>query len=124
MGVQNKRTRTKTRRYVRDIDQVKADLFNTKHLMRYTTSKPKEDLPGLGQWYCIQCAKWFESENSLTTHRKGKGHRRRIKALKDEPYTQKEADAAIGLHTDNTRQKSKDEDSQAMEVEAGDVDAS
>jgi len=103
MGVENKRTRTKTRRYTRDIDQVKADLASKKHLLQFTTSKAQEDLPGLGQFYCIECAKWFEAENSLVTHRKGKGHKRRLKALKDEPYTQKEAEAAVGLYTDNGR---------------------
>ena len=52
----------------------------------------------------------------MVTHRKGSTHKRRsenliqsgkkanvfrLKALKDEPYTQKEAEAAIGLRTDN-----------------------
>jgi len=34
-------------------------------------------------------------------HRKGSTHKRRLKALKDEPYSQREAEAAIGLRTDN-----------------------
>lgn len=73
----------------------------------------------MGRWYCIECAKWFEGENSLVTHQKGKNHKRRsvclqdcflasstdcsyrVKALQDEPYTQKEAEAAVGLSTDN-----------------------
>jgi len=117
MGVPNKTTRTKTRRRTRDLDQVAADLHSPKHLAQHKSLKATEDLPGLGQWYCIECAKWFEGENSLVTHRKGKNHKRRVKALKDEPYTQKEAEAAIGLRTDNgARQNSKDE-VQAMDVE-------
>ncbi|KAL9002966.1 MAG: hypothetical protein Q9188_004132 [Gyalolechia gomerana] len=85
----------------RDLDQIHADLRSSKHLTEHKTAKPAEDLPGLGQFYCIECAKWFESEHSMLQHRRGKNHKRRIRALKEEPYSQKEADAAIGLRTDN-----------------------
>ena len=34
-------------------------------------------------------------------HAKGKPHKRRVRDLKDGPYTQKEAEAAVGLTTDN-----------------------
>ncbi|KAH6652084.1 zinc finger protein [Truncatella angustata] len=101
MGVSNKRTLTKTRRHTRDLDQIKADLLSPKHLSQYKDAKSREDLPGLGKWYCTECAKWFESETSLLGHVKGKPHKRRVKQLKEEPYTQKEAEAAIGLRTDN-----------------------
>ena len=77
MGVANKRTLTKTRRHTRDLDQIKADLLSPKHLSQYKDSKATEDLPGLGRWYCVECAKWFEGEASLVLHRKGKPHRRR-----------------------------------------------
>ncbi|KAI4187579.1 MAG: hypothetical protein L6R41_002724 [Letrouitia leprolyta] len=85
----------------RDLDQVHADLRSSKHLDEYKTAKPAEDLPGLGQYYCIECAKWFESEHSMLQHRRGKNHKRRVRNLKEEPYSQKEAEAAIGLRTDN-----------------------
>ncbi|KAI4592478.1 Bud site selection protein 20 [Pestalotiopsis sp. 9143b] len=101
MGVGNKRTLTKTRRKTRDLDQIKADLLSPKHLSQWKDTKTSEDLPGLGKWYCTECAKWFEGEASLVLHQKGKPHRRRVKQLKEEPYTQKEAEAAIGLTTDN-----------------------
>ena len=61
----------------RDLDQVHADLRSPKHLTQHKTTKPAEDLPGLGRWYCIECAKWFEGEHSLVQHRKGKNHKRR-----------------------------------------------
>ncbi|KAI2471146.1 hypothetical protein F4781DRAFT_388180 [Annulohypoxylon bovei var. microspora] len=101
MGVTNKRTLSKTRRKTRDLDQIKADLQSPKHLAQFKDSKASEDLPDLGKWYCIECAKWFESEVNLVVHRKGKPHKRRVKQLGEEPYTQKEAEAAIGLRTDN-----------------------
>ncbi|KAI1469421.1 uncharacterized protein F4812DRAFT_422984 [Daldinia caldariorum] len=101
MGVTNKRTLTKTRRKTRDIDQIKADLRSPKHLAQFKNTKAAEDLPGLGKWYCTECAKWYESEHSLVVHRKGKPHKRRVKQLREEPYTQKEAEAAVGISTDN-----------------------
>lgn len=112
----------------RDLDQVHADLRSSKHLSQHKSAKPAEDLPGLGQWYCVECAKWFESEHSMQQHTRGKNHKRRyyspatarvrwrcpwliarrVRMLKEEPYSQKEADAAIGLLTDNgTRKPSK-----------------
>lgn len=77
MGVGNKRTLTKTRRKTRDIDQIKADLLSPKHLSQHQELKPKEDLPGLGRWYCVECAKWYDTEVNLVMHRKGKPHKRR-----------------------------------------------
>ncbi len=40
----------------------------------------------------------------------------RLRALRDEPYTQKEAEAAIGLRTDNGKRATVAED-HIMEVE-------
>jgi len=95
--------RSKTKRRTRDLDQIKADLANQKHLSQYHSTKSPEDLPGLGEWYCIECAKWFEGEHNLVVHRKGKIHKRRVRMLKDEAHSQKAAEAAIGLSTDNGR---------------------
>ncbi|MCJ1373822.1 Bud site selection protein 20 [Loxospora ochrophaea] len=96
-----RRTKTKTRRHIRDIDQIHADLHSPKHLAQHKASKAVEDLPGLGQWYCVECAKWFEGEHNFLQHQRGKPHKRRMRALRVEPYSQKEADAAVGLSTDN-----------------------
>ncbi|KAF1987624.1 zinc finger-containing protein [Aulographum hederae CBS 113979] len=102
-------SKKKTRRHTRDLDEIHADLHNERHLAQYKDTKAVEDLPGLGQWYCIECAKWYESETNYTAHLKGKPHKRRVKQLQEEPHTQKEADAAIGLTTDNgKRQKDAD----------------
>jgi bud site selection protein 20 len=101
MTAKNHRTITKTRRKTRDLDQIKADLANPRHLAIYHETKATEDLPALGKYYCIPCAKWFESESNLVAHSRAKPHKKRVKQLKEEPYTQKEAEAAVGLRTDN-----------------------
>ncbi len=41
----------------------------------------------------------------------------RVKALKDEPYTQKEAEAAVGLRTDNGPRMAAKENTKDVEVE-------
>ena len=87
--------------FCRDYDQVKDDLESPKHLSQHKASKAAEDLPGLGHFYCVECAKYFSDSHSLNEHRRGKNHKRRVKMLKEEAHSQKQAEAAIGLSTDN-----------------------
>lgn len=61
----------------RDYDQVCADVKSAKHLSQYKATQDPEDLPGLGRHYCVECAKWFESDYNMVAHRKGKNHKRR-----------------------------------------------
>ncbi|KAN0081016.1 C2H2 finger domain protein [Elaphomyces granulatus] len=92
--------RVKTKRRTRDYDQVRADLTSSKHLALYQATKDPEDLPGLGKHYCVECAKWFESEHNLKAHCKGKNHKRRLRILREELQAQQAAEAAVGLGTD------------------------
>lgn len=62
----------------RDLDQIKADLINAKHLGRFKDMKAIEDLPDLGRNYCIECAKWFDTKAALSAHTRGKPHKRRF----------------------------------------------
>ncbi|KAF2481481.1 hypothetical protein BDY17DRAFT_301413 [Neohortaea acidophila] len=96
-AIRGAKSKKKTRRYTRDLDQIHADVASKKHLQQYFDTKAPEDLPAFGEWYCVECAKWFESETNLTRHVKGSRHKRRLRLLKEEPYSQKEADAAGGL---------------------------
>lgn len=70
-------SKKKTRRFTRNVDQIQADLADEKHLKQYTDTKAVEDLPGLGQWYCVECSKWYESQTNYDAHKKGKPHKRR-----------------------------------------------
>eukprot|EP00052_Salpingoeca_macrocollata_P000911 m.22959 g.22959 ORF g.22959 m.22959 type:complete len:158 (+) comp10964_c1_seq2:647-1120(+) len=86
----------RTKRRTKDVDQVHEDLQaeNVKELIHF---KADGDLPGLGQFYCIHCARHFVDDVALQGHLKSSIHKRRVRQLKDEPYTQAEADAAGGL---------------------------
>ncbi|KAJ2781896.1 hypothetical protein H4R18_002602 [Coemansia javaensis] len=94
--------RYKTKRRTKDLDQVQEDLRpgNRERLLAMPVD---EDLPGLGQHYCIECAAHYIDKTALARHRRGREHRRRLRDLKEPAYTQKEAEAAVGLTTDTGR---------------------
>ncbi|SCV02268.1 LAMI_0G17414g1_1 [Lachancea mirantina] len=89
--------RYKTKRRTKDLDLIYEDLASKEKIQSLLNQPVDETKPGLGQYYCIHCAKYFESATALKTHLKGKVHRRRVKELKGVPYTQEVANAAAGL---------------------------
>ncbi|KIW69342.1 hypothetical protein PV04_05223 [Phialophora macrospora] len=104
--------RIKTKRRTRDLDQVKADLKSPRHLRLHQNTKASEDLPALGAFYCIECAKYFSDSHNLNEHRRGKNHKRRVRMLKEDAHTQKVADAAVGLGTGDRRARLAENDAQ------------
>ncbi|KAJ1673692.1 hypothetical protein EV182_004746 [Spiromyces aspiralis] len=95
----------RTRRRTKDLDQIQSDL-RPENKERLLNQEEDPDLPGLGQHYCVECSKHFVSEQSLSEHRRGKFHKRRLKMLKEPAYTLEEAEAAAGLTTDNGKAQS------------------
>ncbi|ORY99990.1 hypothetical protein BCR43DRAFT_511133 [Syncephalastrum racemosum] len=86
----------RTRNYTRDLDQIHEDI-KPENIDKFKNQAVDADLPGLGQNYCVECARHFISQDALNEHIKGKTHKKRVKVLKEQPYTQAEADAAAGL---------------------------
>ncbi|XP_015267134.1 PREDICTED: zinc finger protein 593 [Gekko japonicus] len=86
----------KTKRRHRDLDQIHQDLLpeNAAKLVR---QEPDADLPGSAQHYCLHCARYFVDLKSMKDHFKSKVHKRRLKQLSEEPYTQEEAERAAGM---------------------------
>ena len=80
----------------RDLDEIDADLAEDK-IEKLLTQKIDYDKTGLGQFYCIHCAKDFIDTNAFRAHVKSKPHKRRLHALKTEPYTLEEAERASGM---------------------------
>ncbi|KAK9449947.1 uncharacterized protein V1518DRAFT_415132 [Limtongia smithiae] len=89
--------RSKTKRRTRDLDQVHSDLVSPKTKTALLNQKLDESKPGLGQYYCIECAKYFETDFARVVHRRGKNHKRRVRMLKEQPLSQAEIDAAAGV---------------------------
>ncbi|EPY52454.1 zinc finger protein [Schizosaccharomyces cryophilus OY26] len=84
----------RTRVYGRDLDQIHQDLIEPE---KHETRPLDPDLPGLGQHYCVECARHFASEEARQVHKRSKVHRRRLKDLKEAPYSQEEAEAAVNI---------------------------
>ncbi|KAL9548081.1 hypothetical protein MBANPS3_005863 [Mucor bainieri] len=95
-GIRDNYRKQRTRAYTRDLDQI-ADDLKPENVDKKKNQEIDTDLPGLGQHYCVECARHFISETHLTEHLKSKLHKRRLKKLEDEPYTQEEADRAAGI---------------------------
>ncbi|KAI9345215.1 hypothetical protein BDR26DRAFT_856544 [Obelidium mucronatum] len=104
---------SRTRARVKDLDQIQEDIAkkmaaNSNSLVTDSAAAAPEldsDLPGLGQFYCIHCAKYFVTQPAMDVHLASKPHKKRVKVLQEPAYTQKDAEAAVGLRTDNTRGK-------------------
>merc|ERR1711939_525335 len=100
----------KTKRYKKDTDQVYEELERQRQgLPKLRTGDTTiqeaeaEELPGGGEFPCVHCSRHFISKPALDTHLKTKIHKRRLKELKDKPYSQEEADAAAGLGRETRR---------------------
>jgi bud site selection protein 20 len=117
--------RSKTKRRTWDLDQVYENLRSPSQLDQLTALVPNEDRPAQGQYHCVECIKYFDQAHNLHEHRRGKNHKRRIRLLKQEPYSQKEADAAAGIGCADfydalerrKEQQRLDEEQRKMEIE-------
>ncbi len=68
----------KIRRRSRDLDQIFDEIQpGTLEKSVKKLTEFDEDLPGLGQYYCVSCAKYFVSKEVLEDHFKTKRHKRR-----------------------------------------------
>ena len=56
-----------------------------------------DDLPGGGQFYCVETGKHFADAKALADHKKSRYYKRRCKEIKEEKYTQAEAEWASGM---------------------------
>ncbi|WRT65974.1 uncharacterized protein IL334_002925 [Kwoniella shivajii] len=92
----------RTRVRVKDLDQIEMDL-RPGNRAKLERQEIDEDKPGLGQHYCVECAKYYETDLALRNHAKSKVHKRRLKELKEPAYTLTEAEKAAGLGQDNTQ---------------------
>ncbi|TEA33698.1 hypothetical protein DBR06_SOUSAS12810047 [Sousa chinensis] len=61
------------------------------------SAEPDPDLPGGGLHRCLACARYFIDSANLKTHFRSKDHKKRLKQLSVEPYSQEEAERAAGM---------------------------
>ncbi|XP_034976628.1 zinc finger protein 593 [Zootoca vivipara] len=86
----------KTKRRRRDLDQIHEDMLPEKSA-KLLRQEPDPDMPGSAQHYCLHCARYFVDLKSMKDHFRSKVHKKRLKQLSEEPYTQEEAERAAGM---------------------------
>ncbi|XP_023341348.1 zinc finger protein 593 homolog [Eurytemora carolleeae] len=86
----------KLKRRTKDLDEIDVDLMEGK-VEKLLTQDIDFDKPGLAQFYCVHCSKHFIDNSAFQTHIKSKPHKRRLHALKTEPYSIEESERAAGL---------------------------
>ena len=101
MGKPQRRRRTgvKNKKLRRMMKMRNGSLFDDQ---RFSNLKPENlkkikekdadiSLPGLGQFYCVCCDKHFVNLKAFMAHLKTKGHKRKMKMMKEKPFDHKEA---------------------------------
>lgn len=74
----------KTKHYGRDHDQINGDLNEPE---KFEKMEIDESKPGSGQHYCISCARFFESAETMQVHQSTKKHKRMLKKMLEKPYS-------------------------------------
>ena len=92
-----KKANLKTKRYRRDIDQVVLEDMLPENTQKLLNQPLDEYKPGLGQHYCVPCARYFQTNAAMNVHYKTKEHKKRMKTTKQIPYSHEEAERAGGL---------------------------
>ncbi|KAG5856117.1 hypothetical protein ANANG_G00004620 [Anguilla anguilla] len=86
----------KTKRRTKDLDQIHCDMKPT-NATKLLKQEVDYDITGSAQHYCLHCARYFVDLKAMKEHFRTKVHKKRLKQLREEPYTQAEADRAAGM---------------------------
>merc|ERR1712129_239430 len=105
------RYRRTKRRYTsglrtRDDDQIQDEIIKIKR-GTLKMEKPDVDKPGMGQFKCIICCRYFINKSVLLSHKKTKKHKKMLKRVSRPQYTQEEADRAGGVGREAVKPKKK-----------------
>ncbi|KAF5381436.1 hypothetical protein D9757_009040 [Collybiopsis confluens] len=94
---------TRTRARGKDLDQIQLIDLDPKNRAALESQSLDFEKPGLAQHYCVECAKYYETDAALRSHWRSKIHKRRCKQLKEPAYTIEESERAAGLGREGKR---------------------
>lgn len=85
------------------MDQVVLEDMLPENTQKLENQELDEDKPGLGQFYCVICSRYFISELAFKMHLQSKTHKKRVKSTQDIPYSHEEAERAGGLQPEKVK---------------------
>ncbi|KAI2801793.1 F-actin-capping protein subunit alpha [Blomia tropicalis] len=56
-----------------------------------------DELPSNGEFFCVECDRFFVNDFTLKEHKRSKQHKQRVKELKVPPYSHEESERAAGM---------------------------
>jgi hypothetical protein len=79
------------------------------NMEKLLNQKIDEEKPGLGQHYCVPCARYFVTEKVLKEHLTGKQHKKRFKIISTgDIYTLEEANHVGGTFNPKFKKEAED----------------
>jgi bud site selection protein 20 len=78
----------------KDTDQIQDEIEKRANSIKVPYN---DELPGGGQFYCVETGMHFIDAKALADHKKSRYYKRRCKELKEEKYTQESAEFAAGM---------------------------
>ena len=81
----------------KDRDQIQEEIAKSIETGKAITFEYNDELPGGGQFYCVETAKHFADAKGLAGHKKTRYYKKRCKELKEEKYGQETAEWAAGM---------------------------
>ena len=100
-GMRKKITKFKKKTWLcnraKDTDQIQDEIEKAKETGKPIGFDYDDELPGGGQFYCVETGKHFQDSKALEDHKKSRYYKRRCKEIKEERYNQKVAEWAAGM---------------------------
>ena len=84
-------------RRAKDTDQIQDEIEKSIETGKPIQFEYDDELPGGGQFYCVETGKHFTDAKALADHKKSRYYKKRCKELKEEKYTQDFAEWAAGM---------------------------
>jgi bud site selection protein 20 len=81
----------------KDTDQIQDEIEKSVENGTPIAFDYNDELPGGGQFYCVETAKHFADAKGLAGHKRSRYYKRRCKELKEEKYGQDVSDWAAGM---------------------------